>query len=266
MEPRTKAIIIIFVITGVVILFTVRNLKRILSVFRITGKFFALLVPVLAVLYQVNVDVKNTLCLMGATGYLDFLGPSFVVSLEKCIAETSSYYLHRDLKAGDGKLINIKELDCTKNITFEDLDRESKGFTIPFLCKGLLRNNPCRKWDFDYLLEHSDRTQKFDNQLLEPVPGHRRAFMRVEYPRTTVSIDETFSRMKKGDPVYVSFDNYYIERNPVLLQDLNLKEYFPYMKWILHTLFISNPTLCSAFHAAIAAPNSNFLFQCRERN
>lgn len=263
MEPRTKAILVIFVITGIIIIQIVRNLKLIFSFFRVAGKAITILVAILAVLFQVNVDVKHTLCMMGATGYLDFLGLSFSRALEKCIAETSTFYLHRDLKPGDGKLINIKELDCTKNVTFEDLDRESKGFTIPFICKGLLKDNACRKWDFDYLLEHSNRTQIFDNQLLEPVPGHRRAFMRVEYPRTKVSIEETFRRMKQGDPVYVSFDNYYIERNPTLLNDLNLKNYFPNMKWILHTAFISNftqPTLGSPFHAA---PNDNFFFQCR---
>ncbi|RYY81866.1 hypothetical protein EON63_14540 [archaeon] len=111
------------------------------------------------------------MCLLGSLGYLDFLGTGFLDSLTKCMAETSTYYLKRDFKYGEGKIAKIHTFDCTKDFSFEKLVEETKNFTIPVICKGLLKDNKCRQWDLDYFERNSPPDDEFRLQLLEEVEG-----------------------------------------------------------------------------------------------
>jgi hypothetical protein len=222
-------------------------------------------VGVLAYLYNVNVDVRHTMCLLGSLGYLDILGLGFLDAMTKCMAETSTYYLKRDFKYGEGKIQEIHTFDCSQGFTYEKFIHESKNFTIPVTCKNLLKENKCRSWDFNYFDKISKPDEAFLVQRLDEVEGKRRAFMRHQYPQYTLSKNETFSRMAKGEQLYVSFDNYFVSETPQLIADMDLSQYFGPQKWMLHTLFLSNftaATLGSPFHAA---PNDNFFFQCRGR-
>lgn len=47
--------------------------------------------------------------------------------------------------------------------------------------------------------------------------------------------------IKKGDPLYVSFDNAFLtEEHPELIKQMDLDTLFPGKKFFLNTLFISN--------------------------
>lgn len=227
---------------------------------------FAVFTAAMTVLFYASVDVRHTLCFAANLGYLDWMGNEFLDSATKCMAETSTYYLKRDFQAGQGKRLPIAEMDCTKGeITFETIREGTQDFTRPFVCRGLLKGNKCRDWTLDYFREKSTDEDFFRVQLLDVVEGNRRSFMRHTYPQFHVNASETYNKLSRGEQIYVSFDNYFIRDHPDFLSDLNLAQYFPEVKWILHTLFISNfsvSTMGSPFHAA---PNDNFFFQCLGR-
>ena len=233
------------------------------------GKFvtfavaLAVATAVLTVLFNNNLDVKYTVCFYAGLGYLDFLGGDFLDSLSKCMAETADGYLERDLKPGQGGVKAVAEFDCSKDFSVERLSEATDGFRRPAVCRGLLKNNQCANWGFDYFLTKTS-DEKMKVQRIPIVEGNRRAYMRHTYPSDLLTANESFSQMKEGKQIYVSFDNFFLS-DAGLVKELDLKQYFGDMHFSLHTLFVSNfthPTLGSFFHAA---PQDNFFFQCRGR-
>lgn len=226
----------------------------------------AVLVVLLTVLFQTNVDVRHTLCFLAGLGYLDFLGTGFLDSASRCMAETSEYYIKRDLKPGGGKIVPIAEMDCSSNFTLEKFRELTEDYTRPAVCRNFLKDNKCRSWGLDYFKNVGNPNDTFRVQTLSEVEGNRRAFMRLVYPNEVLSANETYRRLGAGEQIYISFDNYFANNNPQFVEDMNLKEAIPEVKkWILHTFFVSNfsqSTLGSPFHAA---PQDNFFFQCRGR-
>lgn len=226
----------------------------------------AILAAVLAALFYTNVDVRHTLCFMAGLGYLDFLGSEFLDGASRCMAETSTYYIHRDLKPGQGKVVPIAEMDCSSNFTLDKFRELTQDYTRPAICRNFLKGNKCRQWDLDYFRNVGNPNDTFRVQTLKEVAGNRRAFMRMTYPHRVLSANETYDLLGQGEQIYISFDNIFAMTNPQFVDDMNLKEMIPEVKsWIHHTFFVSNfsqSTLGSPFHAA---PQDNFFFQCRGR-
>jgi hypothetical protein len=224
----------------------------------------AIAVALFAVIFSNSITFRYTTCFLAGLGYFDFLGSNFLVVLDKCLAEGSNHFRQETFKEGDGKRIKIHEFDCTQNFTWSLLKEESKDFTIPVICRGLLLDNKCRKWDLDYFTSKVTADELFTSQRMEPVDGNRRAFFRNSYPVETHTAIDTMAKMSLGEQLYVSFDNYFFtKKHPELVKEMDLEKYFPNTKFILNTLFLSNfstKTLGSPFHAA---PNDNFFFQCR---
>ena len=81
-----------------------------MSLRKSTIKVAAILVAVASFLYNTNVDVRQTFCLLGSMGYIDFLGSGFLDGLSRCMAETSEYYLDRDFKTGSGSITKVHEI------------------------------------------------------------------------------------------------------------------------------------------------------------
>lgn len=214
-------------------------------------------------LFKTNNDFKQTVCLYASMGYIDFLGSDFLESLSKCMADTADVYLERDFAPGSGKIIPTYEIG-PENFTYALLKEETLNWTRPVIVRGLLLGSKCQNWDIDYFAKKAAEDEKFRLQVVGSVPGKRRAFIRHSYEQEILPAKETFDKIKAGDDVYISFDNYFV-KNSGLVQEMNLDTLFPDISWVLHTLFISNfgeSKLGSPFHAD---PNDNFLFQCRGR-
>eukprot|EP01040_Poterioochromonas_malhamensis_P010865 gene10865-11842_t len=228
--------------------------------------FLTIATALLAFLYNTNVDVRHTMCFLAGLGYLDFLGTEFLDGATRCMAETSTFYLNRDFKPGDGKIIPVAEMDCSQNFTLDKFRELTQDYTRPAVCRNFLKENKCREWGLDYFREVGNPKDTFRVQTLKEVEGYRRAFMRHTYPSSLFTANETYDKLSRGEQIYISFDNYFAKSNPKFVEDMNLQQYIPEIKqWILHTFFVSNftySTLGSPFHAA---PNDNFFFQCRGR-
>ena len=218
----------------------------------------------LAVAFQFSVDVRYTLSFLATLGYLDFLGDEFLVFANKCLADCSKYYLKRDFQPNEGRVIKIHEFDCSNGVTMEKFKEETQNFTIPALCKGLLKGAKCTNWSLDYFAQHITPEETFRSYQLDPLDSNRRAFMKNEYPTVLLTANETISRMRNKEQLYVSFDNTFLTiRHQNLVKDMELDRIFPGTKFILNTLFMSNfnvKTLGSPFHFA---PQDNFFFQCK---
>jgi hypothetical protein len=199
-------------------------------------------------------------------GYFDFLGQTFQVAVNQCLAESSMYLLKRDRPAGGGRRIKVKEFDCKSDFSFEKIKYESENFTIPVVCKGLLLNNTCRNWSLTNFLDRTRDSEVSRGYMLDPIDSNRRAFIAHEYPTVMGKTKDMYTRMKNGEPIYISFDNHYLTlRHPEIVNEMELQKYFPGKKFLLNTLFISNfqhKSLGSPFHAA---PQDNFFFQCKGR-
>lgn len=223
------------------------------------------LIILLAILAKVSVDVRYSLCLFGLLGYTDFLGSEFLDSLTKCVAEASDYYLERDLLPGSGQIISLPEILVTKDFSYEILKEKTNNWTTPLIVRGLLKDTKCAQWDIDYLASKASNNEHFRIQDLGNITGqNRRAFMRHSYGHYILSANETFQKMKDGEELYISFDNFFL-KNSNLLADMELDRWFKGTNWVLHTLFMSNfkkSVLGTGMHSD---PQDNFLFQCRGR-
>lgn len=231
---------------------------------------FAVAVAVISVLlaigFNYSADVRYTMCFMANVGYLDFMGPSYNQYWEQCLTDASDMFLKRDYQAGAGTITKVHEVDCSNGFTFEQFRDESDGFTKPFVCRGLLKENECRKWDLDHFVDIAREDEWLRLLDLGNETYTRKAFTINNYPSVMMKGPETFKNIREGKPLYVSFDNAFLtEEHPELIKQMDLDTLFPGIKFILNTLFISNfpqKIMGSAFHAA---PNDNFLFQCRGR-
>ena len=226
--------------------------------------FSVLFVAFLAIAFRYSVDVRYTLSFLATLGYLDFLGGKFLVLASKCLAECSTYYLKRDFQPNEGRVIKIHEFDCSKGVTMEKFKEETQNFTIPAICRGLLKGSKCTEWSVDYFAQHTTPEETFRSYQLDPLDSNRRAFMKYEAPTVFLSANETLSRIKNKEHLYISFDNTFLtSRHTNLVKDMELDRFFPGAKFFLNTLFVSNfrvKTLGSPMHFA---PNDNFFFQCK---
>lgn len=109
----------------------------------------AVVAVLVAIGFNYNIDVRYTVCFLANVGYLDFMGPAYNEYWEQCVTDVSDMYLRRDYKEGSGSITKIHEVDCSNGFTFEQFRIESKDFTVPFLCRGLLKDNECTKWNLD---------------------------------------------------------------------------------------------------------------------
>jgi len=235
----------------------------------VLAKLSALVVVVVVLLtigFHNSIEVRYHVCFLSNVGYLDVLGSSYKSYWEKCIADASHELLLRDFPEGTGRVSKIHEVDCANGFTFEQFRAETKDFTIPFICRGMLKNNMCTNWDLNYfssLLREDEWLRVLD---LGDFNYTRKAFTSMKYPHKVEPAPVIFERIKEGNPLFLTFDNSFLTaEHPELVQQMELDTLFPGKFFIHNTLFLSNfrqKTLGSAFHAA---PSDNFFFQCRGR-
>lgn len=230
------------------------------------GKKVFTLIPALLVaglvLFKVSPDFRWYTCQVGAGGYFDFSSDIKLASI-KCVAEASHEMLLRDFPV-TGKSRSPVHSVVSNNISWETVARESQGFTIPFAVKGLIKDNPCTRWTFEYAKSTGASLNTSFTPLLLSTLEHRSAFGLNGDAVNKLTVNETFDRIMRQEPLFISFDNDFLgKENPVLLKELNLEGIFPGQEFFLNTLFMSNferPVLASSYHAA--AQNNNF-FTCR---
>lgn len=147
-----------------------------------------------AIGFNYNLDVRYTVCFLSNVGYLDFMGPAYNEYWEQCITDVSDAYLRRDYKEGGGSITKIHEVDCSNGFTFEQFRIESKDFTAPFLCRGLLKDNECTKWDLDYFETISREDEWFRLLDLGNSTITRKAFTNtnVKVPSVMMTAPEAF--------------------------------------------------------------------------
>ena len=148
----------------------------------------------LAIGFNFNTDVRYTMCFLSNVGYLDFMGPSYNKYWEQCITDAADEYLRRDYQEGEGTITKIHEADCSNGFTYEQFRAESKDFTIPFLCRGLLKNNECKKWDLDHFVEIAREDEWLRLLDLGNASYTRKAFTVNYYPQVMKTGPETFKR------------------------------------------------------------------------
>lgn len=143
-----------------------------------------------AISFNVSKDAQYHMCLLANTGWLDFMGPEYNKYWEGCIGDASAYFLKRDYPPGGGSLTKIHEVDCSNGFTFEQMAEESNGFTKPFICRKLLKDNECTKWDLNYLASKANEEEFLNLIYLGNANYSRKAFSSPIYPaRLTPAID-----------------------------------------------------------------------------
>lgn len=158
----------------------------------------AVAIAVLAVLgtigFNVNKEAKYGMCFLANVGYLDFLGPAYNTYWEKCIVEVSTDFLKRDYKEGGGSISKIHEVDCTNGFSFEQMSKESNGFTKPFICRNLLKDNKCRQWTLDTMQDVAKEGEWLKLLDLGNATYTRKAFTTTGHPFFMISAPEGFAK------------------------------------------------------------------------
>jgi hypothetical protein len=157
---------------------------------------FSLLVAAIAVLlaigFNYSTDVRYTMCFLSNVGYLDFMGQSYNKYWEQCITDAADEYLRRDYQEGEGTITKIHEVDCSNGFTFEQFRTESNGFTTPFLCRGLLKDNECTNWNLDHFIDIAREDEWLRLLDLGNASYPRKAFTVDNYPHVMKTGPETF--------------------------------------------------------------------------
>lgn len=232
------------------------------SFFGVTLITFVLIL--VAIGFQVSPDVKWVVCEIGAAGYFDWAFSVKYYSM-KCVAEASHEMLLRDFPVASVTKVRSKVpmIHYSPNMTWDDVKRGTNNYLTPLVVKGMLKDNLCTKWTRDYIKSTSKELKGFLTPLQIGNFNERKAFGLPNDKILKLSVNETFDRLDKGEPLFISFDNDFLgKENPVLLNELGLENTFPGQKFDLHTLFISNfedNVFATSYHAAAI---NNYFYQC----
>ena len=161
-------------------------------------KNLSLFIGLFAILFTIGfnyvIEIQYYSCLLANVGYLDFMGLSYNNYWEKCVADASEAFLKRDYEEGSGTITKIREVDCSNGMTFEQMREESHGFTRPFICRGLLKENKCLNWNLDYFTEIAKEDEWLRLLDLGNQTYDRKAFTTNYFPQIMETGPETFKR------------------------------------------------------------------------
>jgi hypothetical protein len=130
-----------------------------------------------------------------------------------------------------GDITPIPEIPLAE-FSYERLDKESKGFTIPVLIRGMFKGSAAnQKWTHDYFADkygeniyitlaegRTDKQYRTSEDVLE-VTGSGSGYQNIMKP-VKMKLKNTLKYMSQGEKLYISNVDTIFRRNNELLDDL----------------------------------------------